>query len=204
MNKLIAWGSFAMLIGSLLFVGIIWNAASKIPHGFYEPHVRVIVAGGHGSGTHIGNGYILTAGHVASGVKKVTIETNQGNILPADVLWYNKEMDVALLKLERPSKMSSVTLDCVGVHIGDRVTAYGNPKYLKGVYTAGEVVGNPVKLGSPTVMTIDMTAAPGMSGGGIIGPNGTLVGILVGGMGDGFAFTFAVPSRVVCDLMGRA
>lgn len=171
--------------------------------------VKIDLADRHGSGAHIGNGYVLTAAHVVeTGAPKVITDT--GATIDAEVLWINKDYDIALLRVADYRKIDSVPLSCAPLERGTRYTAYGNPGSVEFVSASGTVVGKPEKRGPwKEVVTIDGTLVMGMSGGGVIA-DGKLVGISVGvqsvQMGFSSAITgfgFVVPGSAVCGLMAR-
>lgn len=169
---------------------------------------------GHGSGVHIGDGYILTAGHVADGIKTIQIKTAGGKFQPADVLWLNKEYDIALLRT-KPDGIGAATLACRYAHAGEDIRAIGNPLTLEFVSSYGRVSGDVRSLGPwKAVLLTDITTIPGQSGGPVFDEGGALVGITVGVVsapiptpfGPIYAYTgfgTVVPSQTVCDLMAR-
>lgn len=59
--------------------------------------IKISVGAGLGSGVHIGGGDILTAAHVVGDAKTVKIKTFAGIESDADVLWVNKDFDIALI-----------------------------------------------------------------------------------------------------------
>jgi S1-C subfamily serine protease len=170
--------------------------------------------GGHGSGFHIGNGYILTAAHVANGSKSLTLKTDTGEKLKASVLWSNADYDVALLRMANVKALKSIPLSCRTPQTGEAVSIEGNPSILEFVTTYGRISGK-TRDASPTwkaVYVVDITIAPGVSGGPVIDASGSVVGIAVGILAMAVspfsviapAYSFIVPSRQVCNLMGRA
>ena len=196
---LVWWGS------AQIPLSITMDAVAAVPA---SSHVKVLTAGGgHGSGTHIGEGYILSAGHVADDAKTLQILADNGSEYTADVLWSNREFDVALLRLQTDSSVGITPLSCAANPVGQRVRAYGSPANKDFVYTVGEVVGKPAP--HPlwrSVIPVDMTIIPGMSGGGVLNQAGELVGITVGVMVYYQGLTgigYVVPATVACTLMGR-
>ena len=57
------------------------------------------------------------------------------------------------------------------------------------------------------LVAMDITIAPGVSGGPVYGPNGDVVGIAVATMviqGRGnYSYSFMIPGDVVCKMLGR-
>ena len=70
---------------------------SSVRVDLYEGGYRV----GHGSGNLFrigGRHFVITASHVVDGHDRVLITEQNGNMVPADVLWANLDSDVAILK----------------------------------------------------------------------------------------------------------
>jgi serine protease Do len=138
--------------------------------------VYVDTGSGHGSGVHIGDGYILTAGHVADSAKILHIKTSDGKTRPADVLWINKEYDVALLRTD-PKDIGAATLSCRYAHVGEDIRAIGNPLSLEFVSSYGRISGDVRKLGPwKSVLVTDLTTVMGQSGGPVFDEGGGIGG----------------------------
>lgn len=171
--------------------------------------VKIVMDVSHGSGVHIGNGYIVTAAHVV-GDKTPRIKLDDGSEQDAVVMWTNKAHDIALLRTA--STMGASALDCRVAANGEHVTAKGNPTVLEFVSSAGRIAGAEREFGPwARVLPVDMTIVMGMSGGGVFDQRGNLVGIVVGVLVApvGFAasltgFGAVVPSAAVCELLARA
>jgi len=174
--------------------------------------VKVLVEGGHGSGVHIGDGYILTATHVVEGMTGIRLKSSFGDIQDAELLWTNKTRDVALLKAKRPERLQSSTLVCAPLVVGQKVTAEGSPGAAEFVRFRGDVAGVERTAGPwMAVVPIDISGGPGISGGPIFDETGNVAGIYVGvylvPLGMSALTTgigIAVPSNVICELMARA
>lgn len=191
---------------ALIFAGVAYTkpAAAPLPTSI----VKVLVGQGHGSGVHIGGGYVLTAAHVTQG-KEVKLRLTDGSEIAAEVLWENKTYDVALLRTE--AKLAASPLACRTAAVGERLTAHGNPLSFEFVSADGKVSGAAREFGHwKRVLPVDMTIVMGMSGGGVMDAHGNVVGISVGVMVAslmGFpsltGFGAVVPSSVICNLMGK-
>lgn len=172
-----------------------------------SPYIKIIGASGTGSGVHIGNGYILTAAHVATMNNELSAKDALGRTHKLTLLWANTSKDIALLKITEADEMASAKLSCDAPVVGTHVRAYGNPMDVENVYASGTIVGAPMTRGPwESIMTLDLTIVPGMSGGALVNDAGDIVGIDVGVMVYGAltGFGYAVPSQVACDLLGRA
>jgi S1-C subfamily serine protease len=177
--------------------------------------VMVVTESEHGSGVHIGNGYILTATHVIGDkAKSATLKTDKGIKLDSTVLWSSADYDVALLRIADPKALKSVPLSCRTPPVGEHVSVEGSPMRLEFQTTWGRIAGKTQVGGDmwKAVYVLDATIAPGVSGGPVFDSNRNVVGIAVGMMASGFgpftrtgpAYAFIVPGRQVCNLMGRA
>jgi S1-C subfamily serine protease len=171
--------------------------------------VKVVLDGGHGSGVHIGNGFILTAGHVTEDQTEVGIKADDGTEGRADVIWTAKEYDISLIHTD--VKLKTSPIDCRVLPVGADVHAIGNPIDQEFISTWGKVGGTRA-LGPPwkSAIVVDMTIAPGMSGGALLDQSGDLVGILVGVMTGGnhlapslISISYVVPMSGICGIIGR-
>lgn len=177
--------------------------------------VKVSRGGGHGSGVHIGDGYILTARHVVENAKMVSVNAKDGKIKAAEVLWANATYDIALLKVKEPV-IGSAHLDCRTAAVGTEIIAMGSPMTIDFVSAFGRIAGEPRKvMGLKSVFVTDITTVMGMSGGPVFDRQDNLIGITVAVMTAPLpsgpsryspslvGFGFVVPSSAVCDLMAR-
>jgi len=164
---------------------------------------------GHGSGVHIGRGYILTAAHVVASDKKLSIITDTGSLHDVEVLWRNADYDVALLKLASYTQIAHIKLSCTKPKVGTKITAYGSPLSLDFVSTSGTLVGhNNIAMWKETAI-VDATIIMGMSGGPVVSDDkviGISVGVVVAPMGFSASITglgVIVPGNTICRLMAR-
>lgn len=193
---LLALGLAAAIIGGWL---VNPTPATPLP----SPHVKVETAKGHGSATHIGNGYYVTAAHVVTDQPSVTIDGAD-----TAILWANRTYDIALLR--GPSQRAVVPLACIAPTTGQQGTAHGNPNALTDLTVGVRIAGAAGELGLWKVaVPIDGAVAPGMSGGAVV-IGGELAAVTVGVSIADLGFVpsmygvgFAVPGAVVCQLMGR-
>jgi S1-C subfamily serine protease len=172
--------------------------------------VKLVVNDGHGSGVHIGDGFIVTAAHVVGDAKEVQLKVKGGALRKADVLWVNKANDIALLRTSSAG-LGSAKLACRTVKAGDPIVAYGNPLQIEFGAAYGKIAGEPRKTGPwNAVYVTDITTVMGQSGGGTFADNGDLIGITVGVMAAPIGFSgslvgygYVVPSTAVCELLAR-
>lgn len=206
----IAYAALAIALSSAAYFAAPTVAAYTAPPATDAATVKVILKNGHGSGVHIGNGFVVTAAHVAEDASTVELKTKDGKIRPADVLWVNKAYDIALLRTS-PKMLPAAHLDCRTAPAGAAIEAIGNPLSVEFVSAYGKIAGAPRPTGPwKSVFITDITTVQGQSGGGVFAASGDLVGITVGVMGVPMGFSaslvgygFVVPSTDVCALLGR-
>lgn len=165
---------------------------------------------GHGSGVHVGNGYIITAAHVISTEQKYTVKAHSGRVYNAVTLWASTDYDVALMYVEKPRLVTS-SLDCSPLKVGDDLVSKGNPYDLQFLTMRGyvaSIVGNIARWRDAVIA--DLSIAPGMSSGPVFNLSGDVVGINVGvrmastGLGRApTRFGVIVPSSAICKLLAR-
>lgn len=167
--------------------------------------VKVLLEQGHGSGVHIGKGYIVTAAHVVAGNKTVKIKTDKGGEDEADVLWFNRDYDIALIRTN--AKLQTSRISCEPLPHGSITHAIGNPSNQEFISTWGRVSGHAIDTPWKVAIVADITIVPGMSGGGLFDESDRLVGILVGtmarGMGGLIPVGYVVPTSAFCGMLGR-
>jgi S1-C subfamily serine protease len=213
-TRRILYAFLALLVAAATFFAYP-TAAGSVAAPMASYSVKVVLSQGHGSGTHIGDGYIVTAAHVVGDKKTVVIKATAGNQRYADVLWVNKAYDIALLRTS-PQGLQSAHLSCRTLHAGDAIRADGNPLNIEFVSSSGKISGSARPTGQhKTVYITDMTTVMGMSGGGLFDRKGDLVGVTsavaIAPIQTGpqqwvpslTGFGMAVPSSAVCALMGR-
>ncbi|TPJ86973.1 MULTISPECIES: serine protease [unclassified Mesorhizobium] len=192
--------------------------------------VRIELPTSLGSGVYIGNGVIITAAHVVDGAPQSRVEvqpgvtisgpqtvrliSDQGDVQTGEVLWLNKEYDIAAIRPANARRFAAAGLACREPDLGEALVAEGNPAGVKFIQMHGYVSGDtrPFLPNWKSGFVTDMTVISGMSGGGVYDQFGAVIGITVGafdphgqqGQTAQGGMGFAVPSKVVCELLGRA
>ena len=92
-----------------------------------------------GSGVIItSDGEIITNNHVISGATSIKVTFSDGKTATATVVGTDKNKDLALIKAENVSGLTTATLgDSSNVAVGDEVVAIGSPEGLTGTVTSG-------------------------------------------------------------------
>lgn len=174
--------------------------------------VRIEVGGGHGSGVHIGDGYILTAAHVVDAEATVTVKLDTAEVRKGDVLWTNKAYDVALIRVASTRALAASPLSCRALPTGEEIYAIGNPMSMEFVTTWGRISGASGRVFNwHSAMPVTTPIGPGSSGGPIFDMQGRVVGLTVGaplapiGYGSSLmGIVYAVPSPAICTLLARS
>lgn len=135
----------------------------------------------HGSGVVINDeGRILTNNHVVDGLDEIYVVTYDGNVYKAELLYADKEIDLALLKINRSDLDPIKLADEKEIKVGDEVVAIGTPLFFgyRNSASKGIVSGlnRPVD-GTYTYLQTDASVNPGNSGGPLVNMNSELVGI---------------------------
>jgi len=182
---------------------------------FLDPYVQ---DGGSGSGSIIDKrGYILTNVHVIQGASKIYVSLHDGSQFEADVIGYDLDSDLAVLKFEPPAGVELKTIsfgDSSALRVGQKVIAIGNPFGMERTMTTGIVsgLGRPIQNSNKRIIRnmiqTDTAINPGNSGGPLLDTNGKMIGIntmIMSNSGSSSGVGFAVPSetaiRVVSDLI---
>lgn len=155
--------------------------------------------GGVGTGFHIGDGYALTAYHVVQGSKTLSAQTLDKKRYSVEVIGYDEQSDIALLRVNVPAATPSLPLASSGPAVGDALLGIGNGNGAFLTSKTGRLVSLNADAGRADFPagTLEMNApfVPGDSGGPIINAKGEVVGVVSYirvRQGDGPA-SYAVP-----------
>jgi serine protease Do len=166
---------------------------------------------GAGSGFIIDpSGVIVTNNHVVDHADKIVVSLTDGRQLPAHVLGTDELTDVAVIKIDAPAALASVTWgDSRQVEVGDWILAAGNPFGLGGSVSAGIVSAEGRDLGSgpfDNFLQLDASINPGNSGGPIFNMDGQVIGVstaIVSPSGGSVGVGFAIPSEIVSNVVAN-
>lgn len=213
------------LLAGAFLLALATTAHAAIGEAPAEPRnaivkVTDIAEGGHGSGflierrAGLDHDLYVTAGHVVAGMlgsigsHKGLLRLAYGDGTHADTITpgvadfiYDFAILVATETEKSPAK--PLALDCGPVPaVGTAVTALGYPLDLPETLTHGYIAAKQAPRGDwPEAVVTDMTIAPGSSGGPVLGPDGRVVGIMVGWLAP-TGFSAFVPIKRVCDWLG--
>ena len=191
-------------------------------YGFGMPTTSV--ATGTGTGVVITeDGYIVTNAHViydseygAGLSEKITVHMSDDNSYEAEVVGYDTDCDLAVLKIDATGLTSAELGDSDSLMLGESVIAIGNPLGfdLKNTVTSGIVSGlnRNITINDKAMNLIQTDTAinSGNSGGPLINKYGQVIGINSSKMsasygeasieGIGFAIPSNETSKIIDDL----
>jgi hypothetical protein len=163
----------------------------------------------YGTAGYLGNGYFITVKHGVMALgddldrpdarRIVSIEIiHQGKKIKAQVVDAgnaNVEVhpgDWAIIKVKKPIDLPPLRVDTAfSYDFAEPVVRLGND-YSKGIILSTGYIGQRTSNGLVTCLT---DGHPGVSGGGVLDQQGSLVGIPVGRMEGDFRFSFILPLR---------
>jgi serine protease Do len=148
------------------------------------------------------NGYIVTNSHVVRQSQKVQITLYGGEELVGQVLGIDEETDLAVIKVESPKPLPSVSLgDSSKLKVGQFVVAIGNPYGLHDTFSFGVISGlnrENVNISRyEDFIQTDASINPGNSGGPLLNIRGEVIGINTAIINYAQSIGFAIPSNIV-------
>ena len=164
---------------------------------------------GAGSGVIISqDGEILTNHHVIEGIRggesSLEVKTSDGRTFKATVLGKDKELDIALIKIEAKHLPFARLGNSDSMRIGDWVVAIGNPLGLDHTVTQGIISAKGRQLSGPgleSFLQTDAAINKGNSGGPLLNLKGEVIGINTAIRPDGQNIGFAVPVNLVNNIL---
>jgi serine protease Do len=160
-------------------------------------------ARGVGSGFIVNaKGYILTNEHVIEGSARIIVGLQTGEKYRGKVVGIDEETDVAVIKIEAPQDLPTVTLgDSNAAQVGDWVLAIGSPFGLDQTVTAGIISKKeretPYFTNFQRFLQTDAAINRGNSGGPLVNMRGEVIGInsqIATSTGDYNGIGFALPA----------
>src|SRR5215470_1384584 len=148
-------------------------------------------------------GYILTNYHVIQDAARITVGLQSGEKYRGNVVGFDPETDVAVVKIDAPKDLPTVTLgDSNAAQVGDWVLAMGSPFGLDQTVTAGII--SKKERESPyfnvfqRFLQTDAAINRGNSGGPLVNMRGEVIGMnsqIATSTGDYNGIGFALPSN---------
>lgn len=148
-------------------------------------------------------GYVLTNHHVIEDATRITVGLQSGEKYRGTVVGVDSETDVAVLKIEAPRDLPTLTLgDSNEAQVGDWVLAMGSPFGLDQTVTAGII--SKKERESPSFnpfqrfLQTDAAINRGNSGGPLVNMRGEVIGMnsqIATSTGDYNGIGFALPAN---------
>jgi hypothetical protein len=137
-----------------------------------------------GSGFPIGNGLIVTNAHVVSGTNDHRVQTADGTVLPASVVYFDPEVDIAILRvpgftgpsLEFASGGRGTTGAVIGYPGGGQERV--EPAVIDGAINAQGRDIYSANLVTRQIYVLQSRVRPGNSGGPIVDLQGRVLGVV--------------------------
>jgi serine protease Do len=169
------------------------------------------------------DGYIVTNAHVVEGARRIQVRVTVSRIragrtptfepevklLDARLIGADREMDVAVVKIERSGLPHLQFGNSDLVRQGELVMAFGNPRGLEGSVSMGIVSSTARELHPDDFLAYIQTDAPinpGNSGGPLVDSQGRVVGIntfILSQSGGSEGLGFAIPSNMVSTVYAQ-
>ncbi|WP_427340518.1 serine protease HtrA [Caloranaerobacter sp. DY30410] len=159
---------------------------------------------GLGSGVIVdSDGYILTNSHVIADGKadKITVLFENGDKKEGKVLWYEKALDLAIVKVDATNLPVADLGDSDNLQVGELAVAIGNPLGLEfqRTVTAGIISGLNRSIRTEgnniieNLIQTDASINPGNSGGPLLNSRGEVIGINTAKIQSAEGLGFAIP-----------
>lgn len=147
--------------------------------------------GWQGSGVYIGDGLILTAGHVVEGAVSFTVTFEDGCIHESSTFYQEGASDVGFISiiLDPCCEHLRTEFDVRVPQRGEGVWILGSPYGTEFQFSVSKGIVSNTTLtcdgffGEKPIFMVDAASYPGNSGGPVVDSDGEIIGILVGGYG---------------------
>jgi len=125
------------------------------------------------------DGKVVTNYHVIDGAYSVTVKLNDSRTYSiSEVINYDKDRDIAVLKLP-VSNINSVTLgNSSNIANGDDVVVIGNPLGLQNTVTTGVISSTNRIINNQVWIQFSAPISPGSSGGPVFNSEGEVIGVV--------------------------
>lgn len=149
------------------------------------------------------DGYVVTNAHILSGGRQLYVVNYEQDNLDVDLVGYDLDLDIALLKLENGMYDKLDLADSSEVQVGQKVIAIGNPLGLQFSVSEGIVsaVHREGTNGIDAYIQTDAALNPGNSGGPLIDKSGKIIGINNFKIGSGESLGFALESDYIKEVV---
>lgn len=148
------------------------------------------------------NGYILTNSHVVSDGQATSVNVlfNDGTSTQGKVFWYDSQLDLAIVKVDKKGLTPAEFGDSDKVRTGDISIAIGNPLGLdfqrsvtQGIISGLDRTITTEQANMSGLMQTDASINSGNSGGPLLNQNGQVIGINTAKASQAEGLGFAIP-----------
>lgn len=171
-----------------------------------------------GSGFHIGNNIVITAGHVVpidQTLTEILVSFDNKNFLPATFLISDPNIDSGAVKVERlPSNIPALQFANSDVlEVGDIIAVIGSPEGFHDTATVGRISNLHQSINDSSmpawndVIFVDADILEGSSGGMVIGTDNLVIGTIMGVTGQhadiGVGENSVCPSNKITNMLSK-
>lgn len=161
------------------------------------------------------NGYILTNQHLANKINSlVTVTLNNGKSVQGKVVWNEKNIDLAIIKINETGLTPISIGDSDEIVVGEEVIAIGNPLgiefqrsatkgIISGINRTLKIEDNISSVIMEDLIQTDASINTGNSGGPLLNANGEVIGINTVKISSAEGIGFAVPINVVKPIIEK-
>ena len=156
---------------------------------------------GHGSGFFISaDGLIMTNYHVIQNVKDIEVILNAGFSLPAQIISYDADYDVAVIKVTGNGFKPLFLKDTDEVGVGEEVIAIGTPERVDlGQSVSKGIISGMREFENHKYIQTDASVNPGNSGGPLLTVKGEVLGIVSRKLFKAEGIGYAIPIHVAIE-----
>lgn len=170
-----------------------------------------------GSGFHVGNGLIITAGHVVpldEVITEINITFDNQNFFPAKFVASNPDIDTGAVYCKSAESFPSLKFgDSNKLELGDVIIVIGSPEGFHDTATVGRVSNVHQSIADPNmpawndIIFIDADILEGSSGGMVIGIDNLVYGTIMGVTGQhadiGVGESSVCPSNKIQNMLAK-
>ncbi|MBI3743229.1 MAG: trypsin-like peptidase domain-containing protein, partial [Chloroflexi bacterium] len=170
--------------------------------------IAITTAAGNGNGSGViidPSGLILTANHVISEAKTITVRTDDGTDYPATLVGRDSVRDLALIQIKGKDLPVLALGDASHIALGSSLLVLGFPLGQTGLNSTSGIASALTQESGRNAFVIQTDSAvnPGNSGGPMLDQHGDIVGVVVSGIASAQNISQAVSANTVLQVLDR-